>query len=92
MENDMRKQLTKLIQAGGLETYSIQYYSADVEAQWTFDDEGPGDPSLQVVYNRNTSVNGKDHKEDYWLYFSPQDAAAVGAMLRAWAAMHGEKL
>ena len=88
----MRKELTKLMQAGGLETFTLKYYSADVEASWTFDDEQMADPSLQVVYDRSIMVNEEKHEENFWLYLSPPDAAAVGSLLTAWAKQHGETI
>lgn len=86
----MSKTLDKFMRKGGLQTYTLRYYSADVEAAWTFDDEGMADPSLQAVYERSVSINGEKHKEKFWLYLSPPDAAAIGAILTAWALQHGE--
>jgi hypothetical protein len=88
----MIESLTKLFAKGGMRTFTLRYYSADVEASWTFDDEGLVDPSLQIVWNRSLRVNDEVHDENFWLYLSPQDAAAVGAVLTAWAESHGEKL
>ena len=86
----MSKTLDKFMRKGGLQTYTLRYYSADVEASWTFDDEGMDDPSLQAVYKRTTTFNGEKVEEDFWLYLSPPDAAAIGAILTAWALQHGE--
>ncbi len=86
----MSKSLDKFMRKGGLKTYSLKYYSADVEASWVFDDEDMADPSLQAVYKRTVAVNGEKIDEDFWLYFSPADAAAIGAILTAWALQHGE--
>lgn len=83
---------------GGLGRMSLSYYSADVEAKWTFDSDS--DDSLQVVYRRKNlprtydpaTQGPKDNPdEDFWLYLAPHDAAVIGAALVAWAAAHGEK-
>lgn len=87
----MKKTLAKLFRKGGLKTFTVRYYSADVEAAWTIDDEDMADPSLQVIYNRDYTINGEKIEEDYWLHLSPQDAAAIGSVLSAWALSHGEK-
>ena len=87
----MKKTLQKLFRKTGLQTYTLKYYSADVEASWTFDDEGVADGTLQAVYHRKYTINDAERVEDYWLYLTPEDAAAVGAVLVAWAASHGER-
>ena len=70
---------------GGLSTYSVKYYSADVEASWQFDDEDLHEPSLQVVYKRDVKLSDKktDH-QNFWLYLSDDDAIAIGSLLLAW--------
>ena len=89
----MKNALAKFLRKSGLMTYTIRYYSAGVEAAWTIDDEGiPDDPSMQIVYERNLHVNGEREEEKFWLYLSPEDAAAIGAVLTAWAQAHGERL
>jgi hypothetical protein len=87
----MKKTLAKLFRKGGLATFTLRYYSADVEAAWTIDDEQMAEPSLQVVYQRDYTINSEKVEENYWLYLSPPDAAAIGAVLTAWAAANGEK-
>jgi hypothetical protein len=84
----MIESLTKLFAKGGMRTFTLRYYSADVEASWTFDDEGLVNPLLQIVYNR--SARGND--EEFYICISPEDAAAVGSVLTAWAESYGEKL
>lgn len=88
----MIKSLAKLFRKGGMKTFTIRYYSADVEAAWAFDDEDMADPSLQIVYKRSVRVNDEVNDENFWLYLSPQDAAAIGSVLTAWAESYGEKL
>ena len=80
----MKTELKEMIRAGGLETFTIQYYSADVEVQWTFDDDQMDDPSLQIVYKRSVTVNQEKHDENFWLYLSTDDAIAIGKLLVAW--------
>lgn len=86
----MIKALAKLMSKGGLQRYTLKYYSPDADAAWTIDDLCLSDPSLQVVYNRSYEVNGEKVEEDYWLHLSPEDAAAIGSILTAWAKSHGE--
>lgn len=86
----MRKELTKAMQKGLLKLMTLKYYSADVEASWTIDDEDMADPSLQIVYQRDLANNGEKKEECFWLYLSPADAAAIGCILTAWARQHGE--
>ena len=86
----MMKAMAKFFRKGGLKTLSLRYYSGDVDASWTFDDEDMADPSLQIVYRRSCTVNGEKDDENFWLYLSPYDAAAIGAILTAWALSHGE--
>ena len=80
----MKNALAEMIRAGGMEAFTIKYYSPEVEASWTFDDEQMADPSLQIVYKRNITVNEEKHDENFWLYLSPEDAIAVGNLLLAW--------
>lgn len=83
---------------GGLDRLSLSYYSPDVDARWSFDDDGA--EGLQVIYRRKSigptydpeTKGPKDNPdEDYWLYLAPADAAVIGAVLVAWAASRGEK-
>lgn len=82
---------------GGATRLSLRYYSVDVDAVWTIDDDGAD--SLQIVYEckgGNTvydpQIKGTKVVEDekFWLYLSPADAAALGAVLTGYAAAHGE--
>jgi len=88
----MKKALHRFAGKGGLKTYTLKYYSSEVEAAWTFDDEDVADPSLQAVYSRSYTINGEAKREENFLYFTPEDAAAIGAILTSWAAAHGEKV
>lgn len=87
----MKKALQRFFRKSGLERYSMRYYSADVEASWTFDASDWEDGELQAVYHRKYTVNDQEVIEDYWLHLTPEDAAAVGTILLAFAAAHGEK-
>ena len=74
------------------DTFSLSYYAPEIEAKWTFDDDeysGHG-PGLQVVYQRDLSLNGKKEEENFWLYLTPYDAARVGAILTAYGKAHSE--
>ena len=82
---------------GGSDRLSLSYYSADVEANWAIDIEGPD--SLQIVYTRGNLPEtykpdlGRataNPDEKFWLYLSPQDAAVLGGILTAYAAANGE--
>ena len=88
----MKNTLAKFMRKQGLQTFTMKYYSPEVDAAWIFDDEGADAPSLQAVYKRSYTINGEGKKEEFWLYFSPEDAAAVGGILTAWASAHGEKI
>jgi hypothetical protein len=83
---------------GGIDRFSLSYYSPEVDAKWVFDYDG--DDSLQVIYQRkdlpvtyDPATKGPKVNEDenFWLYLSPGDAAVIGELLIAWAASHGEK-
>lgn len=73
----------------GLKTYTVRYYSADVEASWSFDDEDVAEPSLQIVYERPGRT--KEEEENFWLYLSKDDALAVGRLLVSWAKVNGAR-
>lgn len=88
---DMIKALAKFLRKGGLSQLTLKYYSPEVGARWTFDDEGAADPSLQIVYERDIEMNGTTEHEKFWMYLSPEDAAHVGAILVAYGLAHGEK-
>ena len=81
------KGMRKFFMDGGGSVYlSLSYYSPDVDARWTIDDDGAG--SLQIVYDRKGLPDSKD--ENFWLYLAPQDARVLGSVLLAYAAAHGE--
>jgi len=92
------KGLRKLFKdGGGADRVSLRYWSADVEASWAIDIEGP--ESLQIVYERKnlpetfSPASGgpvKTPDENFWIYLHPSDAAVIGAILTAYAAAHGE--
>ena len=92
------KGLRKLFRdGGGADRVSLRYWSAEVEASWSIDIEGP--ESLQIVYERQNqpetfspALDGpvKTPDERFWLYLHPSDAAVIGAILTAYAAAHGE--
>lgn len=85
--------LTWAFSAGDLDRITLRYWSPTVEASWTIDDEViPDDPSLQIVYDRKVRLNGEEKHENYWLYFSPEDAEAIGKILCAWGAANRAKL
>lgn len=94
----MKKSLRKFFSAGGGARYfTLRYYSPDVDAVWTLDAD-PGE-SLQIIYERKnlpdtydpeTKGAKKTPDENFWLYLAPQDAAAIGAALVAWAKANGE--
>lgn len=82
---------------GGAGRVSLAYWSADVEAKWTIDDDGAD--SLQIVYERKgagtvydpqTKGPKEDPDQNFWLYLSPSDAAVIGAILIGYAQAHGE--
>ena len=79
-----KPKLDEFMTGGGLELFSIRYWSPEVEAMFTLDDEQMDDPSLQIVYTRSYKINGKQFDEKYWLYFAPDDAIAIGSALLAW--------
>jgi hypothetical protein len=93
------KNLAKFFSDGGIaERVTLKYYSADVEAAWTIDVEGPD--SLQVVYERKgegqiyspslgKAIDMPD--QSFWLYLHPSDAAVIGKILTAYAIANGEK-
>jgi hypothetical protein len=80
----MKNALAEMVRAGGMEVFTIKYYSPEVEASWTFDDDQASDPSLQIVYKRDIMINDEKVEENFWLYLSPEDAIAVGNLLLAW--------
>ena len=77
-------ELNEFMTSGALRLFALQYYSPELESTFTFDDEQTVHPSLQVVYDRSYKVNGNQVKENYWLYFAPEDAVAIGSALLAW--------
>lgn len=95
----MNKSLRKFFaDGGGAAHFTLSYYSPDVDARWSIDDDG--DDSLQVIcrrkdlpqtYDPETKGPKANADEEFWLYLAPQDAAVIGAVLVAWAAAHGEK-
>lgn len=83
---------------GGYDRLSLSYYSPDVDARWTIDNDG--DDGLQIVYHRKstgetynpeTSKGEVKPDENFWLYLTPHDAAVIGSLLTAYAAAHGEE-
>lgn len=77
--------LDEFMAEGGLNTFSLRYWSPEVGASFRLDDEGTAEPSLQVVYKRSFRGDGiKMADENFWLYFSPEDAVAIGTALLAW--------
>ena len=93
----MKKGLRKFFQDGGpSQRVTLRYWSAEVEAGWTIDDEG--DDTLQIVYTRkglpqtmqpDTGKLGGPTEEEFWLYLHPDDAAVIGKILTAYAAANG---
>ena len=83
--------LNEFMASGGLGTFSLRYYSAEVEASFLIDDEQTVEPSLQVVYDRSYKMNGKQVDQSYWLYFAPEDARAIGSALLAWGEANKEE-
>ena len=90
--------LNEFMSSGGLGTFSLRYYSAEVEASFLIDeasflidDEQTVEPSLQVVYDRSFLMNGKQVDQSYWLYFAPEDARAIGSALLAWGEANKEE-
>lgn len=91
------KGLRKFFGDGGLSNQvTLKYWSADVEASWTIDVQGP--ESLQIVYERknlpetfSAALDGPvpTPDENFWIYLHPADAAVIGAILTAYAQANG---
>lgn len=92
------KGMRKFFEDGGAAgRVSLAYWSADVSAKWTIDDDGTG--GLQIVYERKgdgtvydpeTKGPKQDPDQNFWLYLSPADAGVIGAILTGYAKAHGD--
>lgn len=70
---------------GGFGHYlTLSYWSPEVEAKWSFNDDGNGD--LQITYSRKASPAIPSDTDDLFdLFLDATDARVIGELLLAFA-------